>query len=157
NSYLVRAFGTGTLEARLRLSRFLGENTDLSILGNGLAGSGFFARKFDFVSEDVNYHNMFIDMIDAMGLVGLGFFLILLYVLIRAGLTNVIFQTVPETRNYLVALFGLLLAMLTVGHFNGAVFYFGRAIPVYFWSIAGILAHFERPASQSLSRDVIHE
>ena len=145
NSYLKRALGTNTLEARLKVDSFLGENADLSVFGNGLAGSEYFARKFDFVSSDVNYHNIFVDMVDAMGVVGLVIFMLLLYLLIRAAITSIDYQTNPQTRTLLVALFGLFLAMVTVGHFNGAVFYFGRALPAYFWTICGILAHFDRP------------
>jgi hypothetical protein len=146
NAYLRRALGTGTLEARLRVSNFFGGDMSISFLGNGLAASNYFARKFDFVSVDVNYHNIFVDMVDAMGVIGLVSFLLLLYLLFRSAIISIINQSEPQTRTLLVAIFGLLLALITVGHFNGAVFYFGRAIPVYFWSIAGILANFGRPS-----------
>lgn len=148
NSYLERAFDTGTLEARLRGNRFLSENTDFSIFGNGLASSAYFARKFEYVSTVENYHNVFLDMISEMGVLGLFFFLVLLYFLFKAGITSIVYQRDPNNRMLLVGLFGLILAMMMVSHFNNAVFYFGRAIPVYFWSMTGILAHFERPIIQ---------
>lgn len=141
--YLYRALGTGTLEARLQVNSVsIGRLKSAGLTGRGLAGSGFFARKFGFESKDVDYHNIFVDMLDSMGVLGLSIFLGLLYLLFKQSIKTIESQTRWQTRRVLVALFGLVLAMLTVGHFNGAVFYFGRALPYYFWAICGILAHY---------------
>jgi hypothetical protein len=143
NSYLRRALGTGTFEARLKVSNLIGNDTSTSLIGKGLASTGYFARKFEFSSSDINYHNIYVDMIDQMGIIGLGIFLILLYLVIRTALIRINAQANLKNREFLVSLFALFLAMMTVGHFNGAVFHFGRAIPFYFWAICGILTHFQ--------------
>jgi hypothetical protein len=145
NSYLRRALGTGTFEARLKVSNLLVGDTRASLLGKGLASTGYFARKFDFSVTDINYHNIYVDTVDKMGFVGLGIFVIFLYLLIRSAVIQINSQTNPQTRELLIFLFGVFLALMTVSHFNGAVFYFGRAIPVFFWSICGILVHFKSP------------
>lgn len=144
NSYLLRAFGTGTLEARLQVNSLQVENARTFLLGKGLAKTGFFARKFDFESRDVNYHNIFVDMVDSMGLIGLGLFLWFLYSLLKQSLLNIKSLTDLRTRRLMISIIGLVLAMITVGHFNGAVFYFGRAIPAYFWAFCGIIAHYDK-------------
>lgn len=156
NPYLQRVLGTGTLEARLSLDNFISTISWQNPLGSGLANSSFFARKFEFSSADVNYHNIFLDMIGSMGLISVTIFLSFMYFLFRHSLAIINFESNTQARRVLYGLFSLILAMLIVGHFNGAVFYFGRAIPVYFWAICGILAHYKlenpsEPVIQSIN------
>ena len=143
NPYLRRVFGTGTLEARLRLDSFVSVFSIQNPFGNGLANSSFFASKFSFDSTDINYHNIFLDMLGSMGIIGLIIFLIFMYQLFKKALMKIRIESDIEGKRILIGLFCLILAMLTVGHFNGAIFYFGRAIPIYFWAICGILSHYE--------------
>lgn len=143
NPYLVRAFGTGTLYARLQWMS-LPSLRNIGLLGKGLAAVGYFARKFGFETTDVNFHNIFVDMLDAMGVAGLGLFLWLLYLLFKRIIANIEVQSDARKRRGVVGLFSLILAMVVVSHFNGAVFYYGRAVPYYFWGLCGILAHYER-------------
>jgi hypothetical protein len=154
NPYLVRALGTGTLEARLHINSLLTGRSDSLVLGKGLANTGFFSRKFDFEPADVNFHNIFVDMVDSTGIVGLALFLWFLYLLIKQSIMNIETQTDQRSRRPLVAVLALVLAMVTVGHFNGAVFHFGRALPAYFWAFCGILAHFNGPSVTSRAEEV---
>lgn len=141
--YLRRSFGTSTLYARLQWRNYLSTQR-ISILGEGLASVGYMARKFGFESSDVQFHNIFVDMVESMGVIGLGLFLWLLYLLFRRARLSVQIQSDAQTHRSLAAVFGLILAMLTVGHFNGAVFYFGRALPHYFWGFCGVLTHYNK-------------
>jgi hypothetical protein len=143
NPYIRRAFETNTLYARLKWRDILSAQ-DISILGNGLANIKRFAEKFGFESGDISYHNIFIDMLDSQGVIGLTLFLLLLYLLFKRAVTAVqVTQTDALARRLLVALFALVVAMLWAGHFNDAVFYHGRVIPYFFWGFCGILAHFD--------------
>ena len=141
NPYLLRAFGTSTLYARLQWTSLL-STRNISLLGNGLATTVFFARKFGFATNDIDYHNIVVDMLDSMGIIGLGLFSIMLYLLSTRAITNIEIQRHRQQRRLLATLFGLILAMLIVSHFNGAVFYYGRAIPYYFWGICGMVVHY---------------
>jgi hypothetical protein len=139
NPYIQRAFETNTLYARIQWRDLLSAQ-DISMLGNGLATTGRFAGEFE--SRDINYHNIFIDMIDSLGLFGLTLFLWVLYLLFKRAFVTIRSQDDVLAQRLLVALFALVLAMLWVGHFNGAVFYHGRVIPYLFWGFCGILAHY---------------
>jgi hypothetical protein len=143
NPYVHRAFETNTLYARIQWRDFFSPQ-DASLFGNGLAATGRLAGKFEFESGDINYHNIFIDMMDSLGLFGLILFLLLLYLLLKRALITIRYLDDPLARRLLAALFALVLAMLWVGHFNGAVFYHGRAVPYFFWGFCGILAHYPR-------------
>jgi hypothetical protein len=152
NPYLNRIFGTGTLSARLRLNELSIPGNYLSLLGSGLASSSYFAAKFSFSSTDINFHNIFLDMLGSLGIIGLASFLFFLFFFIRHVLKLIKFDDDRISKRILIGLFSLILGMLMVGHFNGAVFYFGRALPIYFWGICGILAHYQlemfKPAVQ---------
>ena len=141
NPYVHRAFETNTLYARIQWRDLLSAR-DTSMLGNGLATTGRFAGKFEFESKDINYHNIFIDMMDSLGLFGLTLFLWLLYLLFKRAFVIIRYLDDVLAQRLLVALFALVLAMLWVGHFNGAVFYHGRVIPYFFWGFCGILVHY---------------
>ena len=143
NPYLKRVFGTGTLSARLRIEDFYSAGSLLSLFGSGLANSSFFASKFSFSSSDVNFHNIFLDMIGSLGIIGILSFIAFMYFSIRHSLFLIYLEQDLKSRRLLIGLFSLVIGMLIIGHFNGAVFYFGRAIPVYFWAIVGILAHYQ--------------
>jgi hypothetical protein len=149
NPYLRRALTTGTLSDRLRASDLLLTNTKISIMGDGLGSAGYFARKFGYETTNVDYHNIFVDMIDSMGLIGLFLFIYLLYFSFKQALWNIHHEPEPYARRLLISLFCLILGMITVGHFNGAVFHFGRALPIYFWGILGILTHYRSNSNQS--------
>jgi hypothetical protein len=142
NPYLSRALTTGTLEARLRLD-YLWGGGEVGLFGKGLANSSYFALRFNLETSDVNYHNIFIDMTEELGILGLLIFIWLLYEMFKNAIRNISLQTHPYSRGILVAYFGLILGMITIGHFNGAVFYFGHAMPFYFWGICGILTHYQ--------------
>lgn len=144
NPYLQRALGTGTLEARLQFTEALTSGYSFSLFGRGLASSGYFASKFGFKSEDINFHNIFIDIADSLGLIGLALFLIFLYLFIRRVILVVESEGDRYIRRILIANLALVLSMITVGHFNGITFYSGHVIPFFFWALCGILAHFSR-------------
>lgn len=153
NPILHRILTTGTLSDRLRASDILLSSTQLDIFGSGLGSASYFASKFGYQTSDVDYHNIFIDMMDTLGIIGLGIFFIFLYFSIKQTLWNIYHESNPYTRKLLVSVFGLILGMITVGHFNGAVFYFGRAIPIYFWGMLGILTHYHNDSIETSLRN----
>jgi hypothetical protein len=137
--YARRILGTSTLEARLRLPTL----DNISLWGTGLANANFLSNKFGVADAGpvVNYHNIFLDMLQSLGVIGLLLFLVFLFVFFATALRNIYREKDPGRQRILIALFGLVLALVTVGHFNGAVFYFGHAIPFYFWALCGFLVH----------------
>lgn len=142
NPYLKRALTTSTLFARVRWTT---ELSKLSLLGQGLASEGGIAGKFGGGTRDVYLHNLFADILESMGVIGVGFFLWLFYLLVKRIIATLRLQREPTKRRVFIALFSLVLAMLIAsGLANGPVFYFGRAIPYYFWAFCGILTHYDR-------------
>ncbi|MBC8492606.1 MAG: hypothetical protein H8D43_02380, partial [Chloroflexi bacterium] len=80
NPYLRRALTTSTLYARVR---WTSELSKISLFGQGLASEGGIAGKFGGETMDVYLHNLFADILESMGIVGLGLFLWLLYLLFK--------------------------------------------------------------------------
>ncbi len=152
NPYLKRLLNTSSLEARLRTDDLFSQDR-LSLAGHGLSATGQNLRRSGVIgmdnndTQDVNFHNMFFDMAEEMGLIGVGIFLGLLYHLYRNSLNYVNAKMLPSNRRIPITLLSIITGLLIIAQIDRALFWAGELWPYYFWAMVGAVANFSLPSS----------
>jgi len=161
NPYLSRIFDTGTLSARLAWAEQLPEAIRRGgLLGQGLAYTPLIGPKFGLVVESLYSHNMLIDLIEQLGLLGLLLFLLFTYRLFARSFRLIGTAEPRRARDALRLLTAVIMSWIVVGHINYAVFFSGPLLSYLFWGLCGAVAHFHasqpalRVASESWERPI---
>lgn len=149
NPWLLRVLETGTLAARLRGMSLLSQGR-VTLFGQGLATTGFIAQKFELQTQYVGTHNIFLEILELLGVVGVFCFILLLLFLLKRSFLLIDDSDNPWYKRYRIVLTALVVALVLVGHFSGPVFYWGKTLPYYFWGLCGMIGHLREAHAKNL-------
>lgn len=148
NPYLKRSLNTASLEARLRSGQVL-EKQRFSIAGEGLSSTGqaltragVFESSSNQKAEDVNFHNIFIDMLEEMGVIGVLLFLLVLFYFYKQSLSRIDHASNLTTQRICITIVAMISGLLIIAQIDRAIFFVGELWPYYFWGMTGAVANF---------------